>query len=587
MAAATTASQVFDNHNNNSNNTNREISRQDIQAAIAKAVELRTLHAALMQGNSPSNLRFPSPSPASQFSARDYPVFTPSYEDEPPPGYPQIPLKDHSLSETWDEYGLGGNGNENFLSDYKENSSSRKGLPCGLASLDSHNCPAEDHKSVTGSCTNQITVLQTSPGNDYFKSSRRNSLGEFKSVSSCNRCKPAVITSEPENATRNSRNSNIVVPLTDSHASIQSQPKNRGVISWLFPRLKKKHKNENSPNRAESEDVSQIFKDFGIMSVETLKKELMEANENRDAALMEVSEMKSSLGELRQKLEYLETYCEELKKALKQAMQSKDSQVPENLGNFPKRGKSLDVNGENLMPVSAEVMVEGFLQIVSEARLSVKQFCKTLVGQIEETDNTLVDNLNMLLQPYKLSLNSKYSKAVLYHLEAFINQSLYQDFENSVFQKNGSPKLLDPQQDRQAQFSSFVALRNLSWNEVLRKGTKYYSEEFSKFCDQKMSCIITTLNWTRPWPEQLLQAFFVAAKCIWLLHLLAFSFNPPLQILRVEENRIFDPHYMEDMFMERQKSHGPSRVKIMVMPGFYVQDRVLRCKVLCRYKSVA
>ncbi|KAK9999900.1 hypothetical protein SO802_019503 [Lithocarpus litseifolius] len=591
MAAATTASQIFENHSNNSSNTNREISRQDIRAAIAKAVELRTLHAALMQGSSPSNLRFPSPSPASrpvsQFSAQDYPVFTPSYEDEPTPGYPQIPLKDHTLLESWDEYGLGGNGNETFLSDYKENSSSRKGLPCGLASVDSHICPAEDQKSVTGSCANQITVLQTSPGNDYFKSSRRNSLGEFKSVSSCNRCKPAVITTESENATRNSRNSNIVVPLTDSHTSIQSQPKNRGVISWLFPRLKKKNKNENSPNRAESEDVSQIYKDFGIMSIETLKKELMEANENRDAALMEVSEMKSSLGELKHKLEYLETYCEELKKALKQAMQAKDSQVPETLGNFPKRGKSLDVNGENLMPVSTEVMVEGFLQIVSEARLSVKQFCKTLVGQIEETDNTLVDNLNTILEPYKLSLNSKYSKAVLYHLEAFVNQSLYQDFENSVFQKNGSPKLLDPQQDRQAQFSSFVALRNLSWNEVLRKGTKYYSEEFSKFCDQKMSCIITTLNWTRPWPEQLLQAFFVAAKCIWLLHLLAFSFNPPLGILRVEENRMFDPHYMEDMFMERQKSHGPSRVKIMVMPGFYVQDRVLRCKVLCRYKSVA
>nr|CAN83195.1 hypothetical protein VITISV_010342 [Vitis vinifera] len=57
--------------------------------------------------------------------------------------------------------------------------------------------------------------------------------------------------------------------------------------------------------------------------------------------------------------------------------------------------------------------------------------------------------------------------------------------------------------------------------------------------------------------------------------------------MRVEENRSFDPHYMEDMFMDRQRSQGPSRVKIMVMPGFYVQDRVLRCKVLCRYKSVA
>ncbi|KAJ4724186.1 IRK-interacting protein [Melia azedarach] len=591
MAAATTATtQIFQNHNNNSNNNN-EVSRQEIQAAIAKAVELRALHAALMQGNSPVNNRCTSSSPVSlpvsQLSAQDYPVFTPSYEDEPVSGYHQIHSKNPSGS--WDVYGLeAGNGNESTLSDYKkENSYSKKGLPPGLASRDSHTCPADDQKSVTGSCTNHITVLQTSPATEVYKSSRRNSLGDFKSVSSCNRCKPAVITSESENLIRNIRNSNIVVPLTDSHSSIQSQPRSRGVISWLFPRLKKKHKTENSPNRTESEEVSQVFKDLGIFSVESLKRELMEANENRDAALMEVSEMKSSIGELRQKLEYLETYCEELKKALRQATYAKDSQIPEKLGNFPRRGKSIDGNGDNLMPVSEEVMVEGFLQIVSEARLSVKQFCKTLVAQVEETDETLMDNLNLLLQPYKLSLSSKYSKAVLYHLEAIINQSLYQDFENCVFQKNGSPKHLDPQQDRQAQFSSFVALRNLSWNEVLRKGTKYYSEEFSKFCDQKMSCIITTLNWTRPWPEQLLQAFFVAAKCIWLLHLLAFSFNPPLGILRVEESRTFDAHFMEDMLMDRQKTYGPSRIKIMVMPGFYVQDRVLRCKVLCRYKSVA
>lgn len=592
MASVTTDTRFFQHHTNNNNNN--EVNRQEIQAAIAKAVELRALHAALMQANSPSNLKLPSSSspaslPPSQFSAQDYPVFTPSYEDEPLSGYHQNQSRSRTLSEIWDEYGLGGTGDETVLSDYKkENSSSRKGLPSDMTNVESHLCPAEDHKSVTGSSANHITVLQTSPVNntDYFKSRRRNSLGDFKAVSSCNRCRPATITSESESGARNRRTSDMVVPLTDSHSSINSQPKNRGVISWLFPRLKKKHKHENSPNRTESEEVSQVFRESGIMSIEALRKELIEAHENRDAALMEVTEMKSSLGELRQKLECLETYCEELKRALRQATQAKNFQVPENLGNFPKRGKSVEGNAENLMPVSEEVMVEGFLQIVSEARLSVKQFCKTLVSQIEETDNMLVDNLNLLLQPYKLSLNSKYSKAVLYHLEAIINQSLYQDFENCVFQKNGSPKILDPQQDRQAQFTSFVALRNLSWNEVLRKGTKYYSEEFSKFCDQKMSHIITTLNWTRPWSEHLLQAFFVAAKCIWLLHLLAFSFNPPLGILRVEENRNFDSHYMEDMFIERQRSNGPSRVKIMVMPGFYVQDRVLRCKVLCRYKSV-
>ncbi|WCJ36947.1 IRK-interacting protein [Euphorbia peplus] len=548
--------EIFEKIEDNMNgNRDPDVSREEIQSAIAKAVELRALHAALINGNSPVDFQFPcsSSSPVSHsvshFSAQDYPVFTPSYEDEPL----QVLPKSRTLSETWSDYGIEGPNNiyANVLSDFKKD---KKGL---------HSFPDDDEKSVTGSCGHKITLLQTSnsPGTEILKSSRRTSLTDFKS--------------EPESVPKNTRNSNIVVPWTDSHSSLQPQQKSKGMISRLFPKLRKKHpKNEKafsfSPNQTESEEM----KDSGMLmlSIEALKRELSEANENRDAALMEASEMKSSLGELRRKLEFLEGYCEELKKALKQA------QVSTFRGKF---------NGENALPVTEEVMVEGFLQIVSEARLSVKQFCKILIGQLEDSDSILMDNLNLLFQPYKVTITSKYSKLTLYHLESIINQTMYQDFENPVFQKNGSPKNLDPELDRQAQFASFVGLRNLSWNEVLRKGTKYYSEEFSKFCDQKMSCIITTLNWTRPWPEQLLQAFFVAAKCIWLLHLLAFSFNPNLGILRVEENRNFDANYMEDMFSDRQRSNGPSRVKIMVMPGFYVQDRVLRCKVLCRFKSVA
>ncbi|XP_021772018.1 IRK-interacting protein-like isoform X2 [Chenopodium quinoa] len=529
-------------------NNNGDISREEIQAAIAKAVELRALHAALMQGNSPSHLRFrsstsphhlyhPSHSrPSSQFSGHDYPVFTPSYEDENLPGYGHVQIASQTISENWDE-----------IRDNNQNA-----LPPGLVNLDnnSHICPADDCKSVASSCTNNLTFLQNSPGTEVLKSRRRNSLGDLKSVSSCNNYSHATMTAPHK--------------------------KSRGMIlSWLF---KRRQKNENSsPVRTDdqSEEVSQVLKDFGSgVSIETLKKELIDANQKKEAALMEVSEMRSSFGDLRKKLENLESYCEELKKALRQAVSKREKTSD---------GKS---NEDSEMPVSEEVMVEGFLQIVSEARLSVKQFCKTLIEQIDETDEQLTENLNSILKPYKLSVNSRYSKAVFYHLEAIINQAFYQDFENCVFQKNGMPKLLDPQQQRQAQFQSFASLRNLSWNEVLKKGTKYYSEEFSKFCDQKMSCIIMTLNWTRPWSETLLQSFFVAAKCIWLLHLLAFSFSPPLTILRVEENRLFDPHYMEDIVTDKQKGHGPSRVKIMVMPGFYVQDKILRCKVLCRYKSV-
>ncbi|XP_010536066.1 PREDICTED: IRK-interacting protein [Tarenaya hassleriana] len=577
MASADTTitTTCCDNNNNNGE-------------AIAKAVKLRALHAALLQNSSPSSAFGASPSsrPLPNLSAQDYPVFTPSYDDEPLPAFHQ---KNPKLSESWDECAGCLEEEEdreqeefrnNFLSDSYKASASRK-----IRDLQSHVCPMTDD-------------LRSPQAYSYTSGRRNCSSGDFRSVSSCNRCKPAAVGGGFD--TKSMKNSNIVVPLTDTHSSVvSSQPRNKGgVISWLFPKFRKRQKNNgsvifNSPNRTDkSEEVSQVLKDSsGVMSIEKLKRELMEANKSRDAALTEVSEMKSSLGELSQKLEYLETYCESLKKALRQATTSRENIRPERFWNVPRKGvkKSMDGTSENSgMPVSEDVMVEGFLQIVSEARLSVKQFLQTLISQIEEDDATLFGNIDSLLQSYNLSFNSKYSKTIQYHLEAIINQSIYQDFENSVFQKNGTPKFLDPEQDRQSQFSSFVSLRNLSWNEVLKKGTKYYSEEFSRFCDNKMNLIITTLNWNRPWSEQLLQAFFVAAKCIWLLHLLAFSFNPPLGVLRVEENRVFESNYMEDMAGDRQRSsssRGPARVKVMVMPGFYVQDRVLRCKVLCRYKS--
>ncbi|KAL1539604.1 IRK-interacting protein-like [Salvia divinorum] len=525
--------------NQESNAENGMVSRRDIEAAMAKAVELRALHASLLQGKSSPLSRH-----ATYFSAQDYPVFTPSYEDEALEGYGQ------NLPENWKEYNLDArNHNQNIPSDYRTaNASSRKSYIRG----------ADDENSAVGSRSNNAALAE-------YSKSRRTSLGDIESVSSCNKFKPPV-TDDVDGPMKSSRKSNIIVPLTDSHSSLHPNPRHKGLsLSWLFPKLKKK----NSLMLSQPEEVSQMLSDLGVLSMEALRRELNAAHERRDAALVDAAEMKRSLGELGQKLEYLETYCEEMRKALRQAKPA------EKLVMLP--------NTESSMPVSGEVMVEGFLQMVSEARLSVKQFCKTLLAQIEETDHTLLENLNSMLQPCKLSVNAKQSKAVVYHLEAIINQSLYQDFENCVFQKNGAPKLLDRQQECQARFQLFVALRNLSWNEVLRKGTKYYSDEFSRFCDQKMSGIIVALGWMRPWPEQLLQAFFVAAKCIWLLHLLAFSFNPAVGILRVEENKAFEARFMEDVFGSKQRA---SRVKMMVMPGFYMHHQVLRCKVLCTYKPV-
>ncbi|KAI4386271.1 hypothetical protein MLD38_004217 [Melastoma candidum] len=435
MASAATVTPVFGDKDNNPlpPDGTAHVTRQEIRAAIAKAVELRALHAALTHNHSSaaSPARLPlypsSPSPfathsaSSHCSATDYPVFAPSYGGE------LYRSESQALSGNWDDFGFwpGKADESGILSGYGGgNPSLRKGFNATSEGFDSHICPIDDdQRSVTASSAINITAPSASPGPELYKyghGDHGNSMEDVKSVSSCNRCRPAVITSVQANT---------VVPLTNPLPSQQTKVGHGGggsggaFLSWFLPRIKKKHKNENSSNRTESEDVTQIIKDLGIVSIEALKKELTEAHENRDAALAEVAEMRSSLGDLRDKLEYLETYCEGLKKALKLAT-VKESWPQHQIGILPAKGKSVNLALESPMPVTEEVMTEGFLQLVSEAILSVRQFCKTLFSQVEEADSNLMESLNALLHPYKLSVGSRYSKAVSYHLEAIINESL-------------------------------------------------------------------------------------------------------------------------------------------------------------------
>ncbi|XP_066390467.1 IRK-interacting protein-like [Miscanthus floridulus] len=560
-------------------------SRQDVQAAIAKAVELRQLHAALFQRgapnaragagarSSPAVIRLPPvASPARSRAAADeeYPVFTPAYDDEERVAAvaPNHIFQDNrSRSENWTGVALDHRGSDDMaMSDYD-----------GLHAFSSSNNEvlfpsSNDHRlRYRGTAAYKIhpAFMHSAPSADRFLPSagRAAYTSELK-------LPPATCG----NAFRPSTISSTRVPPPSAH----SRTKPRGppqILSWLFPKSRKKAKppEMTSPTAIERGNMPQLLTEWGALSLESLKKELAEANAHRDAALREAAEVRSSLGELATKLVSVEAYCSELKKALRQATNSPSVSR--------RSTRSIEASRELPMPVSHEVMVEGFLQIASEARLSVKQLCKALIQQVnEESSDGLSDKLNLLLRPYQLALigsTAKHcSKAVLYHLEAIMNQAMFQDFENPAFQRNGSPRCLDPAEDRRQSFAAFVALRNLSWNEVLRKGTKYYNEDFSRFCDRKMSGVVATLGWSRPWPEQLLQCFFVAAKCVWLLHLLAFSFGPPLTILRIQDGRAFDEMYMEDILHDRQQVQNPCQVKIMVMPGFYVQDRVLKCRVL-------
>uniref|UniRef100_A0A0A9FUF2 GIL1/IRKI C-terminal domain-containing protein n=1 Tax=Arundo donax TaxID=35708 RepID=A0A0A9FUF2_ARUDO len=105
-----------------------------------------------------------------------------------------------------------------------------------------------------------------------------------------------------------------------------------------------------------------------------------------------------------------------------------------------------------------------------------------------------------------------------------------------------------------------------------------------------MSEVVSSLGWARAraWPEPLLQAFFLAAKGVWGVRLLARSVHPPLPVLRAERGARYDPRFMEDAAAGRLGRLEPASVKMMVAPGFHVYlagAGVVKCRVVCFYSS--
>ncbi|CAN6471514.1 unnamed protein product [Victoria cruziana] len=329
-----------------------------------------------------------------------------------------------------------------------------------------------------------------------------------------------------------------------------------------------------------------------------LTQKLVAANRRRDEALAEVARLRTSMGELERKLGKLEVYCHDLKKALDARIAEETTiggvVVPEAAGGrHKKQGNPVAV----FAPRDAEAAraVESFLQAVSDSRSSVRHLGKSLAAHLGQMGTKAFERLTALLSPYDVRISPKSSRAIVFYIEALLSRALYEDFETPAFERSAPDALLNPTERCRANLDAYTALKALSWEEVLSKGTRRFSESFSRFCDQKMSAIMGMLGWGKAWPEPLLQAFFGAAKHVWLVHLLAFAFHPSLPIFRVDKGAAFDGLYMEDIAGDKlllkkntTTSGGAASyavVRIMVSPGFYVHSNVVKCKVLCRYQQ--
>ncbi|KAF5460792.1 hypothetical protein F2P56_020634 [Juglans regia] len=378
----------------------------------------------------------------------------------------------------------------------------------------------------------------------------------------CNKCRP------------HAREKISVVPLDNNgpnkHSSLTFASPN-GVFKAIFSSLTRKSPRSKEALTTDREKQWKI-------TVAQLSHKLLQATRKRDEALLEASRLKCSMAELEKKLNKLEVYCHNLKSGLEEGNTNSLYQIGKsNCNRLVNHHGSLGHNDK---------VIEDFLVSVSEARSSVQLLCRSLTTQFRQMGSIVYERLLVLLHPYNIKVSlSKNPRSLPFCLEALLNKAFYEDFESVGFQKNASNQILNPIDRCEASFESFNLLEGLTWEEVLNKGTRHFSEEFSRFCDRKMSEIVAMLGWNRAWPEPLLQAFFFASKSVWLVHLLATSVHPSLPIFRVDKGVGFDGVYMEDIGGDMTRTLVPSVVRIMVAPGFYVYGSVVKCKVICVYNN--
>ncbi|WZZ57298.1 hypothetical protein YC2023_057405 [Brassica napus] len=405
---------------------------------------------------------------------------------------------------------------------------------------------------------------------------------EYGGAVSCNKCRPhhshrekfSVVPLESHHHNNNNNPSfisspNLIIKSIFQSLTRRSPKPSSAAASSLPPRSSSSAAASSLPPRSSSSSASASAADASReeqwrLAVAELSHKLIQATKKKEDAVVEASRLKTSMSELEKKLNKLEIYCHNLKSGLDECSNNNKKQ------NVPVRKDTFN-----------DRIIQQFLVSVSESRSSIRALSRALASQLRTVGGKVYERLSLLLQPFDVKINSfaKNPKSLIFYLEAILSRAFFEDFEASGFQKNGSTRILNPIDRCESNYASFNVLMELTWDEVLSRGTKHFSEEFSRFCDRKMSDVVSMLCWNRAWPEPLLQAFFGASKSVWLVHLLANSVNPGLQIFRVEKDDRFDPVYMEETGGDRYKSV----VRTMVQPGFYVYGSVVKCKVVCKH----
>lgn len=237
---------------------------------------------------------------------------------------------------------------------------------------------------------------------------------------------------------------------------------------------------------------------------------------------------------------------------------------------------------------SRELTPEQFLKVFEDSQACIRKLASELCHQIRDSGASATQVITSLLEQHKVarSVSRMPRNLIILYFESFLNQVMFESFENVSFEPNGASTIFDPDALKQTRYQSYQNLRSQEWVSIEKSlgkpGALVVNSSFHRFFVVRMELILSQLGnlAESEISLSLMASFFNTIKSVWLVHHLAFSFDQPVSIFRVSPSAEFDPRFMEQIPVF-QEEPVRSKISIMVNPGFIVNRQTIKCQVYC------
>jgi hypothetical protein len=251
--------------------------------------------------------------------------------------------------------------------------------------------------------------------------------------------------------------------------------------------------------------------------------------------------------------------------------------------NLKLRGLSAKESGEQNTFLPKDLTVDLFKSAIEDSSRAIHDFSKPLINMMKAAGWDLDAAANSIEQNM-IYLKRAHKK---YAFESHICQKMFSGFQDDNF------SLKSENLDKRF-FQEYLALRDL---DPLDSVGQNPDSIFGRFCRTKYLIVVHpkmeasffgnldqrnyVMSGAHP-RTPFYQAFLKLAKSIWLLHRLAYSFDPTVKVFQVKRGNEYSEVYMESVVKEIvviDENDEKPKVGLMVMPGFYVAGSVIQCKV--------